>query len=125
MTFAIRDWRKLQGQKYRTTADDDDPAAIYIQDAHQDMEESKICFTSRHGALFGIDWKFSWSIYTGRVHTEVRLTEFTVWLDGVTSETKAKTRLGQDLELSLLSEPEIVPYPDCYAQFKFKPLVDR
>jgi hypothetical protein len=125
MTFPIRDWRNLEGQTYCTTADDDDPAAIYIQDAHQDMEESEICFTSRRGALFGIDWNFSWSAYTGMVQTEVRLTEITVWLEGVTDQSKAKRRLGQDLDLSLLSEPEIVSYPDCYPQFKFRPLADR
>ena len=32
MTFSIRDWRKLKGQKYYTNSDGDDPAAIYIQD---------------------------------------------------------------------------------------------
>ena len=86
---------------------------------------SEICFVSRQGALFGIDWRFSWSGYTGRVQTEVQFTEVTVWLDGVDNELKAKGRLGQDLDLSLLSEPEFVAYPDCYPQFKFRPLADR
>ena len=45
----------------------------------------------------------------------------TVWLDEVKDEVMAKRRLGQDLDLSFFSKPEVLSHPLAGPRFKFKP----
>jgi hypothetical protein len=120
MTFSCRNWKELQGQHYHSTADDDDPAAIYLYQ-HLKLDRSDLHFVSRHGILFDIDWKFAWSGRMGMVRTTVTFTEVTVWLDEVTDEAAAKRRLQQDLDLSDLAGPEVVLHPSAGPRFKFRP----
>lgn len=121
MTFLCRNWHELVGQQYLSTAEDDDPAALYLFE-HHNLEESDIQFVGRQGVLFDIDWRFVWSHKKGRVRTNVTFTEVTVWLAEVKDETMAKRRLENDLDLSLFSEPEVVLHPSAGPRFKFKPI---
>jgi hypothetical protein len=121
MTFSCRNWKELVGQHYLSTADDDDPPALYLYE-HEDLDESDIHFVARQGILFDIDWKFVWSDKKGRVRTKVAFTDVTVWLDDVKDEAVAKRRLEKDLDLSLFNKPEIVEHPSAGPRFKFKPI---
>lgn len=122
MTFPYRNWKQLAGQHYLSTADDDDPPAICGLYEHDDLEKSYIHFVSRGGVQFDVDWKFVWSGKNGRVRTKVTFTEVTVWLHEVKDEIMARQRLEQDLDLSLFSEPEVVPDSFAGPRFKFKPI---
>lgn len=121
LKFSCRNWKQLEGQHDLTSAEDDDPPAIYLYE-HHDLEKSDIHFVSRQGVLFDVDWKFVWSGQNGRVLTKVTFTEVTVWLDEVKNEVMARRRLEQDLDLSLFSEPEVVPHPHAGPRFKFTPI---
>ena len=121
MRFRCRNWKQLEGQHYLSTAEDHDPPAIYLYE-HDDLEKSDIHFVSRQGVQFDVDWKFVWSGQNGRVRTKVTFTEVTVWLDEVKDEAMAKRRLEQDLDLSLFSEPELIPDSFAGPRFKFKPI---
>lgn len=121
MTFSCRNWKELEGQHYLSTAEDDDPPALYLYE-HDDLVESDIHFAARRGVVFDVDWKFVWSEKKGRVRTNVTFTEVTVWLDDVKDEAIARRRLEKDLDLSLFSKPETVLHPSAGPRFKFKPI---
>lgn len=121
MTFSCRNWKELEGQHYLSTAEDDDPPALYLYE-HDDLEESDIHFAARQGVVFDVDWKFVWSEKKGRVRTNVTFTEVTVWLDEVKDEAMARRRLEKDLDLSIFSKPETVLHPSAGPRFKYKPI---
>ena len=121
MMFSCRSWKQLEGKHCVASADDDDPPAIYLYQ-HLDLEKSDLFFESRLGAIFNIDWHFSWSGRDGRVRTSVSFAEVTIWLDEVRDEQSAKHRLQEDLDLSEFSSPEIALHPSAGPRFKFKPL---
>jgi hypothetical protein len=121
MTYSCRNWRELVGQHYLSTARDNDPPAIYLNE-HESLDKSDIHFVARQGVLYDIDWKFVWSDKKGRVRTNVTFTDVTVWLDEVKDEAMAMRRLEKDLDLSLFSKPEIVLHPSAGPRFKFKPI---
>jgi len=123
MQFPFRDWRKLVGQKVRRTSKGKvEPATLYIYE-HDDMETSEIHFVSRKGIWFGVDWKFVWEEYAGRVQTTVKFTEITIWLADVDTKAKARERLERDLDLDFFNEAKRRrPYPHHGPQFKFVPI---
>jgi hypothetical protein len=121
MTFDCHNWKELVGRHFISTADDDDLPALYLYE-HDDLDESDIHFIGRQGLLFDVDWKFGWSGKKGRVRTNVKFTEVTVWLDEVKDEAMAQRRLEKDLDLSLFSEPEVLLHPSAGPRFKFKPI---
>jgi hypothetical protein len=133
MRCALRDWRKLEGKTFLSSVDNpDDPPAIYLE-SHEDLDDSEIHFTKRHGTRFDIDWRFVWvdragysgadePRYAGRLLTSVELTHVSVWLADVDTENKAKERLGYDLDLSLFSEPQVDLHPSADPCFTFRPV---
>jgi hypothetical protein len=121
MTFSCRDWRELVGKHYRSTAAADDPPGLYLYD-HEDLDRSDIHFVGRQGTRFDVDWKFVWSAKKGRVRTDVRFTDVTVWLADVKDEAAARGRLEKDLDLSRFRKPVVVPHPSAGPRFRFRPI---
>lgn len=121
MRLAVRDWKQIEGMHCYSNAADDNPPAVCLFE-HEDIDASDIHFVARNGTTFDVDWTFSSSTYTGRVRTSVPLTNVSVWLEDVDDVLKAQNRLSQDLDLSCLSEPETVAYPNAGLLFRFNPV---
>jgi hypothetical protein len=128
MTFAIRDWRQLEGQESLfALADIDDEfnyggGNLYLL-THIDVDQNRIRFVRRAGTIFTIEWTaVTEEGQSVEVRTEVPFIGVEVQKPATAENFLwAKSLLAKSLDLSSLGEPETPHGP---AWFRIPPARD-
>lgn len=125
MTFAVRDWRQLEGQESLFALDDIDDkfnyggGNLYIL-THIDVDQNRIRFVRRAGTIFTVEWT---AVTEEGQSVEVRTEVPFIGVDVQKPATAenfvwARSLLAHSLDSSCLGEPES---PHGLAWFRFPP----